>query len=127
MEKEDVSPFRDFQSLDGAQLKLGKEPLTVPPLNFKALRAHAAELKTMQGGLPLSADADTIGGYVAAVAKVVHAALRRNYPHISPEWVEDNLDMGNITEVTLVVMGLSGFEVTGKASDVETKGESAGE
>lgn len=127
MEKENVSPFRDFQGLEGALLRLGLERLTVPPLNFKALRAHAAELKTMQGGLPLSADADTIGAYVAAVAKVVHAALRRNYPHVSPEWVEENLDMRNITEVTLVVMGLSGFEVIGKASDAETKGDSAGE
>lgn len=127
MEKENTSPFRDFQLLDGSILKLGREQLTVPPLNFRALRAHAAELKIMQGGLPLSADADTIGGYVAAVAKVVHAALRRNYPHISPEWVEENLDMRNITEVTLVVMGLSGFKVDEGASSAAREGDSAGE
>lgn len=86
--------------IDGKTVKMGGKDWTVPPLNFKALKQFGPVLKTktpqqlVEEGLVLD---------------IIHAAMLRNYPDLTRDELEDMLDMGNVMEVTMTVMGASGM------------------
>lgn len=115
----------DFQELAGEPIVLGKTKLVCPALNFKALKALKPQLNIIQSGWVMDADEEKSALYVEAVVKVVHAALKRNYPHITLESLEEFIDLKNVSGVTMAVMGVSGF-TTAAASTGEKAGESTG-
>lgn len=87
----------------GAWVSMGDKEYKVAPLNFKALRELAPMIGTLRdvrdGELPNPEQMDTL-------AKLAHAALRRNYPSITEDDVADLLDFGNFTNVLKAVMGV---------------------
>lgn len=93
--------------IDGIKLKLGETEYIVPPLNLKALRRLMGKLQglgALQSGTMPSEDQVTI------ITDVVHAALLRNYPDITPDVVEECLDTSNMHQALLAVLHASGFE-----------------
>jgi len=94
--------------IDGVKLTLGGRDFTVPPLSLKSVRKLAPKLRaiTSMGDIPTDEEMDT-------VVEVVHSAIVRNYQEITAEEVEGFLDLGNLKDVLLAVLGVSGF-VQGK-------------
>jgi len=95
----------------GVPVELGSKKLIMPPLNFRQLKELKPELAAINNlakmeGLEIPDDARE------ALVKVVHAALSRNYPQLSPEEVEDGLDMYNMQTTMKAVAGVSGLERT---------------
>ena len=93
--------------LEGAEIKLGTETLTAPPLSFKQLKQFGPKLASI-GKIAVDMSAEAFD----TVVDVVHAALSRNYPEIPREFVEDYLDMGNVQTTMAAVMGQSGLKAT---------------
>jgi ABC-type Fe3+-hydroxamate transport system substrate-binding protein len=116
----------DFQDLPGSAIKLGKTGLVCPALNFKALKSLKPQLTVIQSGWALDANDEKAEQYIAAVVTVVHAALKRNYPHITAESIEEFVDLHNVSEVTMAVMGISGFNRDAADQPGSDAGESTG-
>jgi hypothetical protein len=94
----------------GRLVVLGGRPYILPPIALGKLREMQPRLEKLDvasGGMPTGDDLDTI-------IDMTHAALRRNYPDIAREEIEEVLDMGNLKEIVSVVMGQSGLEPAGK-------------
>ncbi len=94
--------------IEGTKIKLGEKEYIVPALSFGQLKrlapdlAKLAEFKLKDAEMPGS---DTLG----AVVNLIHTAIKRNYPEATVEDVEDGLDMRNMKEVVLAIMGQSGL------------------
>ncbi len=86
----------------GVKVKIGGEEFVVPPLNLKSLRNMQDRLANFKGGFdPASTE---------IVIDAAHAALLRNYPEITKEWLEENLDVANMQDVMESVMDSSGLK-----------------
>jgi hypothetical protein len=89
---------------DGPTIVIGGTEWVVPPLTLKSLRKYYPQLVAMKvGGAPTLEQFDL-------VRDVVHAALSRNYPEVTPDQVEDMLDMRNMGEVLTRVLSAAGLE-----------------
>lgn len=91
--------------LDGVSIKLGNEEYIVPPLSLKSLRLLSEKLNTLQdlSGLPSPEQ-------ISVMTECIHHAIRRNYPDLTQEALEDLLDLGNIQKVFPAVMSASGLD-----------------
>jgi hypothetical protein len=90
--------------IDGVQIRMGGREFLVPPLNLKTIRRlepKLANLSTVNPSDPSNLD---------DVVEIVHAALSRNYPDLGRDEIEDLLDMGNLNEVIVAIMGISGLK-----------------
>lgn len=89
----------------GEWVALGGEEYKIPPLNFRALRELQSRLAAIGSiqGIPTETQMMT-------VVEVVHAALKRNYPDITVELVEDLVDVGNMMTVFTAVLRVAGME-----------------
>lgn len=87
--------------IEGKTIRMGGKDWIVPPLNFRALKRFQKEI----GSLNLAELAQS-----EKVEEIVLAALNRNYPELTLDQLQDMLDMGNVVEVTMAVMGVSGLE-----------------
>lgn len=91
--------------IPGNIVNIGGKDYTVPPLSFKQLRRLLDKI-TLIGTIEGVPSDEQMG----AIVEVVHTALARNYPDLTPEQVEDMLDLGNSGKVVQSVMGASGLE-----------------
>lgn len=102
-----------FKKIDGIELKLSGKTYIVPPLNFRSIIAvtpHFEELKGLgAGGMPTKKQ-------LHSIAKIIHKALRRNYPFIRFSTVIDGLDMHNMGDCLTKVMNGSGATTKGEAA-----------
>lgn len=91
--------------IPGVIVNLGGTDYTVPPLSFKQLRRMLDKINLIGtiDGAPSNEQMD-------AIVEVVHSALARNYPDLTPDQVEDMLDLGNAGNVVKAIMGVSGLE-----------------
>jgi hypothetical protein len=99
--------------VDGIDVKVGREVLTVPALNFKALRRLKPSLDILKG-IDRNAS-DLTDEQFDAIVHIVHTAIRRNYPNMSIEDLEEGLDMSNLKPVIDAVMANSGMKPSGEA------------
>jgi len=99
--------------IPGKEIKLGGETYTVPPLTLGALQRFQARLTSYSGTL----NADD----VQTVIDVATAALQRNYPDLTADRVADLIDLGNIQEVFMAVMSVSGLVPQGEAKAAPAK------
>lgn len=93
----------------GVWIQLGDKGYKAPPLNFKAIKKYVArfgELGALGAGAPGVPTPDQMG----LAAELLHAALIRNYPELTLDEVEENLDMGNFNAALAAVMGASGLK-----------------
>lgn len=103
--------------IDGKHVRMGGKEWTVPPLNFKALKKYGPILNTKTPQQLVEE---------GQVVELIHAAMLRNYPDLTVDELEDMLDMGNIMEVTMTVMGVSGL-VAKPAGEIPAASPSSGE
>lgn len=94
--------------ISGVKIDLGGREFEVPALTIDQLetfeediaRASSAALNT----------AENFGKErLAAMARVIHGALSRNYPELALEEARKLLDLGNIGRAWAAVMGVSGL------------------
>lgn len=89
----------------GRWVNFGGRELMVPPLSLGTIKSMQQELASLQSmaGVPSPSQIDTVVG-------LFHAALVRNYPEMTRAEVEDDVDLGNYSELLSAVMNISGFE-----------------
>ena len=85
-------------------------PLVVPPLTLGALEQLQDRLASFKGGVDKES--------VATVIDAAHAALRRNYPDITREFVADQIDVGNFIDVFTCVMDVTGAKRKAAAGEL---------
>lgn len=84
----------------GVEMLLGGTCYVVPPLNVAAIKQHRQAMsELLADGKP----------DMELVAKLLHAALARNYPTLALATVEDCVDFGNVVDIIDVVMNVSGL------------------
>ena len=101
-------------------MTMGGKNWIVPALNFKQIREFLPKLKAIAavpdiGGIPSEKNMTVSSGLILA-------ALKRNYPTLTENDVEEMLDLNNVGSLTLAVMGQSGLVVSG-----DDMGEQPGE
>jgi hypothetical protein len=99
--------------IDGVSMKLGRRTYVVPPLNFKALRNLRPQMELLNS---IEVNATTIPDNVlTAIVQIVHTAIKRNYPDITIDEVDDAIDLGNQGSIIKAVMTGSGLVPSGEA------------
>ena len=92
--------------IDGKKIIIGEKEFTVPPLNFRSIRAlekDIASLGAMSPGAAITSE------QIDTIIRIVQVALKRNYPDITTEDLEENLDLNNVAPIIQAIMGVSGF------------------
>lgn len=107
--------------IDGEKIRFGSQDYIVPALNLKQLRTLSKKIDSVLKGNP-SSDEEAQAQYDATI-EVIQAALTRNYPEISMDFVETYVDMNNMQQVVLAILGRSGI----KQADGNEKGTPLGE
>lgn len=107
----------------GIKIFIGEEERVIPPLNLRALIELKDRLKAFK---PNTYDPDTI----ELIQDCTFRALQRNYPDVTPDWVQDNVDLGNMHDVMAAVMDASGLRrkaLEKQAADAAQGGAAPGE
>lgn len=107
---------QERELIDGVTLKVGRREFIVPPLNLKGV-------KRAQQLIPLLQDVTSTEGVDAAI-EVVWLALKRNYPDVTLEQLEEDVDLGNLLALTNAVLSVAGFtpKPTGELPAAATPG-----
>lgn len=85
----------------GIEIILGGVTRVLPPLNAASVKQYRAELATVfETGLGIDLE---------FVAKIAHAALKRNYPEVTLAEVEDFVDYSNVVDIFEAVVNVSGL------------------
>lgn len=101
----------------GQWVTIGEESYRIPPLGFMQIQEFSDDVKSLdqiEGSRPSNEQMHTI-------FRIVHAAMSRNYPDLKVEEVADMIDLGNYTQILIVVLAIAGFE----KRSVAPKGETA--
>lgn len=91
---------------DGITIKMGEAEYVVPPLTLGAVRRLMPKIEQMTGSLKAMTVTDET---MQAVVEVVLASLKRNYPDMTAEVLEELIDVSNMSLVVSAVLGVSGF------------------
>lgn len=84
----------------GKEVDIAGRTLVIAPLNAASVKQYRDQIKQVHvGGLP----------DIELVAKLAHASLRRNYPSITLEDVEDMIDYGNFFDVWENLLNVTGL------------------
>lgn len=88
--------------VDGTTITLGGRPFVLPPFNFRLLKKY---MPVINGFTTNDMDVERVD----AIVEMVHAALLRNYPGFSREFVEENMDLRNMPVIFAALMNQSGL------------------
>lgn len=102
---------------EGVTLTIAGRDWIIPALNFAALRSLRPQIEAL-GSVSLSATLSD--EQIDTVILIIHTALKRNYPDITKDAVEEMIDLGNIKRIINAVMGISGFVTGGAAANGPT-------
>ncbi len=98
------------QTLAGTKFVLRGVERVIPPINLRQLRELRAEFATLRATQQQVSDSGLLSDEaIAAMQKIVAAALSRNYPGYSVEEAEQDIDLGNLAEIFSAVVGQSGL------------------
>lgn len=90
-------------TVPGKEMQLGGKDFILPPLNAAAVKQYRDQISAVfVGQLP----------DIELVSKLAYAALKRNYPEITAEQVDDMIDYGNMLDVWENLMNLSGLAIS---------------
>lgn len=101
--------------LPGIEVDLGGTIYVVPPLSLASLETLEERLTSFTGGMDAAS--------VRTVIDATHAALKRNYPHLTRDEVAEKIDLANMAEVMEAVMDVAGLKR--KAIDTAKKAMAA--
>jgi hypothetical protein len=104
-----------FKGLEGVELKLSGKTYIVPPMNFKTIIRANPLFKDLAGFQVGVMPTET---HLYCIARIIHLALRRNYPFIRLSTVINGLDMANMDSNLVLIMTGSGAVSKGEAKAV---------
>ena len=96
--------------IPGLVVAMGGEDWIVPPLTLGQLRRLMPKVRQLT-----EIGASMGEAQIAVLIDIVSAALQRNYPEMTPEKVENLLDLGNASVVLNAVLTGSGLKPGGAA------------
>ena len=94
--------------IPGVSVAMGGEEWVVPPLTLGQLRRLMPQVRQLT-----EIGASMGEAQIAVLVDIVTAALQRNYPEMTPEKVENLLDLGNASAVLNAVLTGSGLKPGG--------------
>lgn len=97
--------YNKTADIDGIEMTLGGQKLTIPPLNFKQLKQLRPKIAQLQGGLAGVPDDEKMETFI----NICGMAIRRNYANLDNEALEELLDLNNIGEVMIAILNSSGL------------------
>jgi hypothetical protein len=84
---------------DGKKIMLNGREFIVPPAPLSCVRRYH---EVFEGTAPIT---------ILIMAEIIHAALKRNYPDLTQDELENEyLDVANMRETFNIVMNVSGAE-----------------
>lgn len=89
----------------GQWVLLGDTEYKVPPLNFSAVKRFLPQLSQLGSASLTTLDPTKM----ELVAELAHCALKRNYPQLTLEEVEELLDLSNMMPLFTAMMSVSGL------------------
>ena len=96
--------------ISGVPVDLAGTIYIVPALNLRQVQAYEKDLDNLN-----SVDGRPNASQLDSMVSVMHAALSRNYPDFTKEQVAEFVDLQNMQQLIMVIMGVSGLVVdTGK-------------
>jgi hypothetical protein len=88
----------------GKEVMLSGESFILAPLNLAAAKQYGEEISAVfVGGIPR----------IEFVGKLAYASLKRNYPEITVEKVDELVDFSNLFDILEAVMNVSGLALSG--------------
>ena len=89
---------------EGEPVKIKGREIIVPALSFGQVEELTPVIARIQEPGPFTKE------LIADNVKVIHAALSRNYPKLTPAYVKNNLvDLKNFKVIVPAILGQSGF------------------
>lgn len=88
--------------IDGVKVKIGRREFIVPPLNLRAVKRVGQLVPVMTAGDGSEASID-------AAIEVILLAIQRNYPEVTREELEEELDLANLAPISLQIAEASGL------------------
>lgn len=105
--------------IDGVMIKMGGRDWQVPPINLKSVKALGPKIDAL-------ANMTSQFEMIPLVGEIVLHALRRNYPEVTQDEVEDMIDLGNAQSVMEAILFQSGFNKAGEVKATETTDQQIG-
>ena len=112
---EKLTPIADIT--DGVEVRLAGQQYILPPASFAALKRHTRALSKFEGKTLNSTEATELA---EAQLALVLAALQRNYPQATQEWLEDAIGIEQVREFYAIAMNAAGLHESG--SDAQEEG-----
>lgn len=91
---------------EGVNIQLGKKNYIIPALSIKSIRRLRNDIDKIAGKNITSDES------IDAVLNIIHEAIKRNYPDITKEHLEDVVDLGNMNLIIEIVLNQSGLTKT---------------
>jgi hypothetical protein len=99
--------------IDGVKIQLAGTEYTVPPINLRLYFKLEADIAK------LSNPAETpMVEYLRAAVVVLLAVMQRNYPDMTADKLEEDIDFAELPVVVKAIFGQSGFETRPLAETV---------
>lgn len=95
--------------IPGIKVPLGGEDYILPALSLRGVRDCEEDLDFIQQKVDDSGGAFSEERF-AAICRVVHTALIRNYPKVKLDEMRDLVDLNSLPILIDAVLGLSGLE-----------------
>jgi hypothetical protein len=108
------------ESVPGAEITLGPWKCVVPPLKLIDLKAVLQDGTIQKMGMAerfSAAKPEEFAEGLSALYHVMLLSLKRNYPEITEEILEEVIDVRNANSVIEAVMGANNLEVTSRPTD----------
>lgn len=100
MERTKVEPPEGY---DGVDVVIGKHIYVAPPMTLRTIRTMYPKIGSLSDpNLPKEASFDIL-------SELVYVALKRNYPAITKDEIEDGIDAKSIGEVMQAILEASGL------------------
>ena len=107
---------------EGRPVKIGGREFVLPSLSVRqAEKWWPTLLELDQTGATVEEMKQAMSKKFSDIVGIVRDALSRNYPDVTEEWLKEEVSIGQIRELTLAVMGQSGFDAAGERKPVEPR------
>lgn len=92
---------QDVVKVAGHSYELSGKTYVIPALSLRSVQQLKDKILGFQNGDPMS--------QVADIADIAIAAFNRNYPDMTRDELLDMIDMNNMPEIIMIIMGQSGL------------------
>jgi hypothetical protein len=100
--------------IPGIKISMGGAEWIVPPLTLGMMRRLLPQVMRLKDFGDGPATDPEGGDEIAVIVELVTAAMRRNYPDMTPDRVEELVDLGNARQVVQAILTGSGLTPLGE-------------